>query len=104
MGALGKKNKLHACGRFDTTAGAIQNAGSGNWSVANVAVGIADITLQDPIDTLERQVFVTSRTQSVMIAVIPASDTDTNIRVHAEDDSGADADTLLDFLVLRSAG
>ena len=104
MGALGKKNRLHAAGRFDTTAGAIDNPGSGNWSVANVGVGIADITLQDPIDVTERQVFVTVRTTSLNVATIPASDSDTNIRVHVELDDSTDTDAHVDFLVLRAGG
>lgn len=104
MGANEKKNRVHACGRFLTTDGTVRNAGSGNWSAANVAAGIADITLQDPIDVTERQVFVTVRTTSLNVATIPASDSDTNVRIHVEDDASVDTDADVDFLVLRAAG
>lgn len=104
MGALEKKNRVHACGGFLTTDGTVVRAGTGNWTAANVAAGIADITLGTPIDVTERLVFLTVRTTSLNVASIPASDSDTNIRVHVEDDTSADADANVDFLVIRALG
>lgn len=95
---------LHAVGSFDTTAGAIIAAGTGNWTAANVAVGIADITLGDAVDTLERLTFLQSRTAGIFGAVIPASATDTNERVHLESNASVDTDGPLDFMIIRVAG
>lgn len=106
MGALYKGGaEIHAAGKFDTTAGAIVAAGTGDWSAANVAVGIADITLQVPIDVTERVVILQTSVANLNAATIPASDTDTNIRVHVESDVSADTDDpALGFIVFRANG
>lgn len=106
MAALQKGGaEIHAAGCFDTTAGAVVKAGTGDWSAANVAVGIADITLQVPIDVTERVVILQTSITNLNAATIPANDTDTNIRVHVEDDLSADTDdTALGFTVFRVGG
>lgn len=105
MGALQKKNWIHAAGRFSAaTPPVIEAAGTGNWSVVRAAQGIWDVTLGDPIDVTERVVLCCPRVTSSLLAVIPASDTDTNIRFHNESDAGADVDTAVDFVVLRVGG
>lgn len=96
--------EIHAAGSFDTTAGVIANAGTGNWTAANVAVGIADVTLGEGVDTLERLCFFQSKTAGQFCAVITASDTDTNVRVHMETNASADADGPVDFMIIRCGG
>jgi hypothetical protein len=105
MGSLQKKNWIHAIGRFSAaTPPLVECAGTGNWSVVRAGQGLWDVTLNDPIDVTERVVLVCPRVTSSLCAVIPASDTDTNIRIHNESDAGADVDTAVDFVVLRVGG
>lgn len=104
MASNQKKNRIHAAGRFSAaTPPVVECAGTGNWSVVRAAQGIWDVTLQDPIDATERVVIVCGRVTSTLVATIPASDTDTNIRIHAESDASADVDTAVDFMVIRAA-
>ena len=101
--ALEKKNAIHTLGRFSAATPPLVEASDGGWSVVRSAQGIWDVTLNVPIDATERLVLLTPRVTSTMAAVIPASDTDTNIRIHVETDGGADADAAVDFVVLRVA-
>jgi len=103
MGANQKKNAVHACGRVTSSTGAATNPGTGNWSAANSAAGLVDITMSEPIDTLERCIFATSKTIGITVAVVTASDTDTVFRLSQESDASVLTDSVVDFLVLRVA-
>ena len=100
MASTGKQ-RIHASGSFLVSTGAAVCVGTGNWTAANIAAGIADLTLGEPIDVTERVVTATSQVQSTMVATIPANDTDTVVRFHVEDDTGADADSVVAFTVWR---
>lgn len=105
MASNHKRNKVHAAGRFSAaTPPLVEAAGTGNWTVARVGQGIWDVTLGDPIDVTERLVLVCPRVTSSLCATIPASDSDTNIRIHNESDASGDVDTAVDFVVLRVGG
>jgi len=104
MAANEKNNWLHACGRTDGANPAlILVAGTGNWSIARAGAGLFDVTLQDPIDALERIVIVCPKVTSLNVAVPTAADTDTVFRVSQEDDASTLTDGAFDFMVIRAA-
>lgn len=103
MGANERSNMLHALGRVTTSTGAVLVAGTGNWSAANIAAGIADVTLNDPIDTTQRLILLTPKTTSLIAAVITANDTDTVFRISVTNDAAGATDADIDFLVMRIA-
>lgn len=102
MGSLQKMNKVHAAGRYSAaTPPVVEAAGTGNWSVARAGAGDCTVTLQDPIDLLERVVLATTRVTSTQVAVIAATETDTTFQVLCISDAAAATDTAVDFMVLR---
>lgn len=105
MAALEIKNALHAMGRVTTSTGAAVVAGTGNWTAANTAPGICDVSFdaRSLIDSLERIVLLTPKTTSVSANTVAGADTDTIFEISCEDDTSAGADCDVDFLVLRVA-
>ena len=104
MATLARKNRIHACGKFDTD-GTILVAGTGNWSVVHNGNGDYTVTLSANalIDPAERVIHVQSHVTSTMAGTIPASDTDSVFQVNVENDASAATDAAVAFVVLRAA-
>lgn len=104
MGSLQKKNAVHACGSVTGATGVALVAGTANWTAANAAAGLIDVTLAANalIDPLERVVICAVKTTSLSIAVVTASDTDAVFRASIEDDLSALTDANFDFVVFRA--
>src|SRR5690349_6255994 len=99
--SLETKNHIHAAGQFSGATPPVVGPTTGNWSVERIAAGIWDVTLQDAIDPAERVIVAIAGVISVMVSWIPANDTDTVFRLHAENDASADTDAAINFMVLR---
>lgn len=105
MGALIKREAIHALGRVVTSTGVALVAGTGNWTAAAIAVGVCDVSFDASslIDSTERVVLLTPKITSVSANVVAGSDTDTIFRISMEDDTSTAVDDACDFLVLRVA-
>lgn len=107
MGAIIKKNFLHAAGGV-SAAGAIVAPAAGNsggFTVAGPAVSVFTVTLSDPIDAAERIILVSAR--GVLDSIANAQlvgETDTSFTVSTGTaNTGAAGDRAFDFAVIRVA-
>lgn len=107
MGAIIKKNHLHAAGGVSAMGAIVAPAAgnSGGFTVAGPAMSVFTITLSDPIDATERIILVSVRgiLDSLAVANL-AAETDTSFTVSTGvANTGAAGDRAFDFAVIRVA-